>query len=181
MVANLGAANKREAARRLALANAAGDGAAVALLFEPWMHAKLKRGHRFVAPCAEPDTVMLAPAQSFLFPAGTTLAGARVGVYMEPQSESFASVDSFVRLADGRTLLFQMTGQPESHPVNMPGLKKLFDVPVDTPGGCNYCAGEVKQGNAVTKCVLVPPDTTLVFLLMPHCLDPDDRRIASQH
>ena len=170
LVANLSAANKRETAERLATANAAGDGAEVALLFEPWMHAKLKRAHLFVTPGgADPVVVMPAPARSHLFPAGTTLAAASVGVYMEPQSKNFASVDSFIRLADGRTLLFQMTRQA-SHPVNMPGLKKLFDVPVGTAGGCDYHAGKDKQGNDVTRCVFVPPGTTLVFVLMPHRL-----------
>ena len=113
---------------------------------------------------------MPAPVRSLLFPTGTTLATAEVGVYKEPQSKNFPSVASFIRLADGQVLLFQMTGQA-SHPINMPGLKALFDMPVDTPGGCNYHAGKNKDGNDVLKCVFVPPNTTLLFVVMPRVLD----------
>ena len=78
LMANLGAANRQEAVGRLAAANAAGDGAVVALLFEPWMHAKLKRGQLFVSPGgANPSALMPAPAESHIFPAGTTSRGTR--------------------------------------------------------------------------------------------------------
>jgi len=57
-----------------------------------------------------------------------------------------------------------MTGQA-SHPVNMPGLKRLFAVPPGTPGACEY------SENGTSHAVLVPDGTTLVFVLIPRHLE----------
>ena len=164
LVANLNAASRHEAAQRLSSADTHGDGEAVALLFEPWMHAFIQRGCTFVFEQAAPGPLVQLAAGGMLerefFATHTTLAEAPIGRYMQPDSASYPSVDSFVKFADGSVRLFQMTGQ-ERHPINMPGLKALFAVPVGTPGGHAY-----KEGGK-QRCVLVPNNTVLVFVLMP--------------
>jgi hypothetical protein len=166
---NMTTAQKQKVAARLMVADVHKDGATVALLFEPLMHAYLKGGLMFRHAHADADDttarVMPAPPRSELFGANTTLASAveKVDVYMEPRSKSFASIDSFIRLSDNRVLLFQMTGQA-SHPINMPGIKRLFEVGSEVEGAVEY-----KEGSAV-RYVLVPSNTTLVFVLMPNRL-----------
>ena len=100
---------------------------------------------------------------------------APVGVYMQPKSKSFASIDSFIKLGNEddsgslKVMLFQMTGQ-QSHPINMPGLRRLFAVPADTPGAVPYQETKKRGGASVTHHVLVPDETSLTFILTPNRL-----------
>lgn len=144
------------------------DGAIVSLLFEPFMHAQL-RGGTFLT--SSKDKLFGRPEQSLLFDNTMTVYDAPECVYMQPKSKSFASIDSFIKLCDEngnqRVMLFQMTGQL-SHPINMPGLKRLFTVPEGTPGAVPYQETRKRGGAAVTRYVLVPAGTTLTFIVTPH-------------
>jgi hypothetical protein len=164
-------AGKVKAAAKLQEACVHDDGGVIALLFEPFMHAQLKSGKQFTNAPDNNRALFPAPVTSTMFDSTMTVYDAPVGVYMQPKSKSFASIDSFIKLRDEggnlRVMLFQMTGQV-SHPINMPGLKRLFAVPAETPGAVSYKETRKRGGASVTYHVLLPTSTSLTFILTPN-------------
>ena len=173
LVHRLDQAGKERVAVKLQEACVHGNGAVIALLFEPSMHAQLQRGEKFKDSFGNERALFPAPTTSLMFESAMTVHDAPVGVYMQPKSKSFASIDAFIKVSDEagnqRVMLFQMTGQ-KSHPINMPGLKRLFAVPANTPEAVAYQETRKRGGASVTYHVLVPAGTTLTFILTPNRL-----------